>query len=88
MADMVGKLGDCVERHKPLKRLSPKEVKTKMKPWITPEILKLIRIRDKLFARKKRQPSNEHVKEVYIQARNRVNHKINKSSKKVASGLT
>ena len=81
MADMVGKLGDCVDRHKPLKRLSPKEIKTKMKPWITPEILKLIRIRDKLFARKKRQPSNEHVREVYIQARNRVNHKI-KSSKK------
>ena len=80
MADMVGKLNDCVERHKPLKRLNPKEVKTKLKPWITPEILKLIRLRDKLFARKKRQPSNEHVKNVYIQARNRVNHKI-KSSK-------
>ena len=81
MASMVGKLTDCVERHKPLKRLNPKEIKTKMKPWITPEILKLIRIRDKLFARKKRQPSNEHVKLVYNQARNRVNHKI-KSSRK------
>ena len=80
MAEMHGKLNDCVERHKPMKRLNPKEIKTKLKPWITPEILKLIRIRDKLFARKKRQPSNDHVREVYNQARNRVNHKI-KSAK-------
>ena len=81
MADMHEKLNGCVERHKPLKRLTPKEIKTKMKPWITPDILRLIRIRDKLFARKKRQPSNEHVKQVYNQARNRVNHKM-KTSKK------
>ena len=81
MADMHEKLNNCVERHKPLKRLSPKEIKTKLKPWITPEILKLIRIRDKLFARKKRQPSNEHVKQAYNQARNRVSHKIKDSKK-------
>ena len=48
----------------------PREVKLRLNPWITPEILKLIRIRDRLFARKKREPENseanlsQHVEEI------------------------
>ena len=78
---MVWRLDGCVERHAPTKRLSPKEVKFKLKPWITPEIQKLIRIRDRLFARKKRQPENEYVKDVYNKVRNKVSRELAKSKK-------
>ena len=40
-----------------------------------------MKVRDRLFARKKRQPQNEHVKAVYNQARNRVSRLLEKSQK-------
>ena len=77
--DFVWRLEGCAERHAPTKKLKPKEVKLKFKPWITPEIMKLIRTRDRLFTRKKRQPDNQRIKEIYNQARNRVKNKLKKS---------
>ena len=56
--DFYWKLEGCVERHAPVKELSTKEIKMKSKPWINPIITKLIRNRNKLFKRKKRQPNN------------------------------
>ena len=50
----------------PLKKLSPKEIKIKNKPWLNVEILKMIKIRNKVFHRKKRQPNNEHCKQTLI----------------------
>ena len=41
----------------------------------------MISIRDRLFARKKRQPENEHVREVYNRVRNRVSRELGKSKK-------
>ena len=79
--DLVWRLDGCAERHAPTKKLSPKEIKLKLKPWITPDIVKLIKTRDRLFIRKKRQPDNQRVKEAYNQARNRVKRKLNKSKK-------
>ena len=79
MNDFIWRLDGCAERHAPTKKLTPKEVKLKLKPWITPETLKLIKIRDKLFKRKKRQPENELVKETYNRVRNRVNRELKKS---------
>ena len=58
MSDFVWRLDGCAERHAPIKKLSPPEVKLRLNPWMTPEILKLIRVRDRLFARKKREPEN------------------------------
>ena len=40
-----------------------------------------MKIRDRLFARKKRQPENEHVQEVYNRVRNSVCKQLEKSKK-------
>ena len=49
--DFFWKITGCVDRHAPIKELTPKEIKLKSKPWITPNINKVIR--------KKRQPNRE-----------------------------
>ena len=74
--DFYIKLDGSVNRHAPLKKLSPKEIKLKNKPWLNTEILKLIKIRNKIFVRKKRQPNNEKCKRLYNLLRNRVNREI------------
>ena len=80
-SDLSWRLNGCAERHAPTERLTPNEIKLRLKPWITPDIQKLIKVRDRLFARKKRQPSNDHVCGVYNLARNRVTREIDKSKK-------
>ena len=56
--DFYSKLEACVERHAPIKKLTlKKEIKLENKPWITSELNKMIKIRNKLFQRKKRQPN-------------------------------
>ena len=42
-------LNECVEKHAPLKKMSPKEIKDNSKPWVTQHIKKLIKYRNKLF---------------------------------------
>ena len=79
--DFYWKIEGCVERHAPVKELSTKEKKMKSKPWISPNITKLIKYRNKLFKRKKRQPNNEIIKELYNQKRNEVNREIKRSKK-------
>ena len=83
--DLHSKLEGCVDRHAPIKKLSPKEIKLKNKPWISTEISKLIKIRNKIFGRKKRQPNNTNNKRLYNLFRNRVNREIKKSKKKYYS---
>ena len=58
--DFYNKLEGSVNRHAPLKKLSPKEIKTRYKPWLSTDILKMIKIRNKVFARKQGQPNNEN----------------------------
>ena len=36
--DLVRKLDGCAERHAPTQKLTPKEIKLTLKPWITPEM--------------------------------------------------
>ena len=79
--DLVRKLDGCAERHAPTQKLTPKEIKLTLKPWITPDIQNLIKLRDRLFERKKRQPENDHVREVYNRVRNRVSRQLEKSKK-------
>ena len=79
--DFYFKLNGCVERHAPIKELTPKEIKLKNKPWITADINKMIKIRNKFFKRKKRQPTNDDIKRVYNLFRNRVIREIKKSKK-------
>ena len=81
MSDFVWRLEGATERHAPTEKLSPKEIKLRLKPWINRDIQKLIKVRDRLHARKKRQPDNERVKQAYNTVRNRVTHAIFKSKK-------
>ena len=81
MNDFLFKMEGCTERHAPIKKLSAKEIKLKSKPWITSNILKMIKMRDRLFERKKRQPLNEEIKRLYNLFRNRVFRELKKSKK-------
>ena len=74
-----------VNRHAPYKKLKPKELKLNQKPWISTKIVKMIKIKNKLFYRKKRQPNNENVKKLYKLFRNRVNRELIKSKKEYYS---
>ena len=78
-SDFYNKLEGCVDRHAPIKKLTPKEVKLVQKPWISNELNKMIKIKNKLFYRKKRQPNNNDVKRLYNIFRNRVNRELKKS---------
>ena len=51
--DFFTKLDATVDRHAPLKKLTPREIKMENKPWLRAEIIKLIILRNKVFARKK-----------------------------------
>ena len=79
--DFFWRLEGCVNRHAPIKKLNHKEIKLKNKPWITPEISNMIKVKNKLFQRKKRQPTNENVKLLYNIFRNRVNRELKNSKK-------
>ena len=52
--DFYYKIKGCVDRHAPLKKLTPKEIKLDQKPWMSTNLLKMIRIKNKLFFRKKK----------------------------------
>ena len=69
--DFYTKLEASVDRHAPLKKLTPKEIKIKSKPWLSTEIFKMIIIRNKIFAGKKRQPENENCRQLYNLFRNK-----------------
>ena len=79
--DFYYKLEASVDRHAPLKKLTPKEIMTKNKLWLSTELLKMIKVRNKIFARKKRQPENENCKRLYNLLR--VNKQLKKSKKSI-----
>ena len=64
-----------------MKKLTPREIQTKNKPWINEEIAKLIKLRNKAHARKKRQPNNVNCKRLNNLLRNRVQRELKKSKK-------
>ena len=76
------RLEGCVNRHAPIKKLNCRDIKLKVKPWITAELSKMTKIINKLFEKKKRQPINENVKYLYNVFRNRVNRELKKKTKK------
>ena len=79
--DFYTKLEGCVNRHAPLKKLTRREVKFKSKPWISLDVQKMIKLRDKVYTRKKR-PLNENCKRIYNLLRNRVQRELKKSKQK------
>ena len=80
MSDFYTKLGGSSDKHVNVKKLSPKEIKLKLNPWITTEIKKMLKMRQALCTYK-REPNNERIEQVYKIARNRVSRKIQKSKK-------
>ena len=64
-----------------MKKMSVKEIKNSSNPWLTSDIQKLIKKRDKLFAKKKNQPDNINLKNNYNELRNKVHREIKKSKK-------
>ena len=66
-----------------MKKLTPREIKIKNKPWINEEIAKLIKLRNKAHARKKRQPSNVNCKRLYNLLKNRVHRELKKSKNSI-----
>ena len=75
------RLEGCVDRHAPIKKFKPKEIKMTTKQWITPDLCHMIKVKTKLFERKKTQPTNDNVKLLYNMFRNRVNRELKKTKK-------
>ena len=85
MADFISKLGTSSDKHVAIKKLNQKEIKLRLHPWITPEIRKLLNVRERLFARKKIDPDNERLDQVYKIARNRANRKILRNLRRITA---
>ena len=71
MNDFLWRLDGCVKRHAPTKKLNKKEVKRKLNPWMTNQIMKLIKIRDYLREKTESQIIlwlNLHIKELEIRS--------------------
>ena len=64
--DVYTELEASVDRHAPLKKLTPKEITIKSKPWLSTEILKMIKFRNKIFAMKKGNLKMRTVKDYII----------------------
>ena len=48
--DFYLRLKGCIERHARLKKLTPKEIKLKHKPWISDDINRMIKITKQTFS--------------------------------------
>ena len=70
-----------VNRHAPIKKLNQKEQKSNQNPWITKEVWKKIKHRNKLFAQRKGNPNDVNIKIIYVLFRNAINRDI-KAAKK------
>ena len=80
-SDFFWRLEGSVDRYAPIKKLNFRDIKRNVKPWITDELSKMIKIKNKLFEKKKRQPIKENVKYLYNIFRNRVNREREKTKK-------
>ena len=66
--DFIWHLEACVNRHAPIKKLNKKEIKMKIKPWITPDIQRKMTHRNRI-----------HWKTSYNKFRNSINRGMKKS---------
>ena len=69
-----------IERHVPVKECNKKELKFKLKPWISYRIQRMMKIRDRLL-RKMRKDRSRYNCEAYKKVRNRVTNEIRNSKK-------
>ena len=71
-------LNTLTKQHAPIKRRSRKEIKLKDKPWINNRIQKMMRIRDKISQKLKKQQTPENLK-LYKKFRNCVSNELKES---------
>ena len=74
--NFIWDLEHYVNKHAPLEKINKREQKIKTKPWITDQILKKIKNRNKLFAQREKNPNDSHLKSVYNKFRNSINKEI------------
>ena len=70
-------LNTLTNKHAPVKRRSRKEMKLKDKPWINDRISKMMRIRDKILLKLKKQQTPDDLK-LYKKFRNHVSNELKK----------
>ena len=71
-------LDEVVKTHAPLKKLTKRDIKFRNKPWINSKIKKMMRIRDRIL-RKLKKNNNQSLIDLYKQFRNRVSVSLNES---------
>ena len=62
---------ELVKTHAPLKKISKREIKFRNKPWISGKIQKMMRIRDNLLKKIKKN-NNQSFVDLFKQFRNRI----------------
>ena len=68
-----------MEQNAPLKKVSKKQLKLKLKPWINKEVLKIMRKRHKIHSQLKCNPTDKNIFELYKKFRNKVIYATRKS---------
>ena len=79
--DFLWRLEGCADRHAPIKKLTRKDLKKSLKPWINNNIIKLISHRDRILRLKTKNPLNNRIRIAYNLFRNRVVREIKKAKK-------
>ena len=77
-------ISNVINKHIPIRQLSKRELKVKAKPWITPAIIKSIRVKNKLYKQFLKTNSNYYHSK-YKFYRNRLNYLIKLSKRKYYS---
>ena len=74
------KLSEVIDKHAPIKKLTKKEIKFSLKPWITPGIKKSIEMKNTLFKKYLKNKSPYYCTK-YKYYRNKLNKVLNASKK-------
>ena len=59
--DFHAKVSSFVEQNAPLTKVSKRQLKLKLKPWINKEVLKIMRKRDKIYSQLKCNPADKNI---------------------------
>ena len=74
----LSNLDEVVKTHAPLRKLTKRDIKFRNKPWINGKIKKMMRIRDRILKKLKKN-SNQALIDLYKKFRNRVSVSLNES---------
>ena len=75
---LLSNLDEVVKTHAPLRKLTKRDIKFRNKPWINGKIQKMMRIRDRILKKLKKN-NNPALTSLYKKFRNRVSVSLNES---------